>query len=89
MLLERIIADCLTFFYFSYLILFVIHYFFVFFCLLFIFSKNSMYFNRDEAEARGRTDSTGELAREMASKAVDDLRNLKDKASDWFSSMRN
>jgi len=48
-----------------------------------------MYFNRDEAEARGRTDSTGELAREMASKAVDDLRNLKDKASDWFSSMRN
>jgi hypothetical protein len=48
-----------------------------------------MYFNRGEGEARGRTDSGGELAREMANKAVDDLYNLKDKAADWFASMRS
>jgi len=28
------------------------------------------------------------MAREMVAKAADDLRNLKDKASDWFASYR-
>lgn len=47
------------------------------------------YFNRDDgAGARGRTDSSGDMAREMVAKAADDLRNLKDKASDWFASYR-
>jgi hypothetical protein len=46
-----------------------------------------MYFNRDSG--RGRTDSGGDLARELASKALDDLSALKDKASDWFASMRS
>ena len=61
--------------------------------ILFLFCLScgfcSMYFNRGEGEARGRTDSGGELAREMANKAVDDLYNLKDKAADWFASMRS
>ena len=62
----------------------------LFFCLFVVWCGCcSMYFNRGEGEARGRTDSGGELAREMANKAVDDLYNLKDKAADWFASMRS
>ena len=42
--------------------------------------QNIAYFNRDDgAGARGRTDSSGDMAREMVAKAADDLhvRNLK------------
>ena len=46
----------------------------------------SAYFGNGEAPARARANSSGEFARELADKAVEDLRNLKNKATDFFAS---
>lgn len=48
--------------------------------------SSDAYFNKGEMPARGRANSSGEFARELADKAVEDLRNLKAKASSFFSS---